>query len=303
MVSLESLLNMEVESYDMFEKFMIAKKFLVPKQLKNCGLGEFLSFTDDALSLLIQEYTYEAGVRALERRIENVCTHQTLVAVENQSLEIVEIGPKEIASILGPPDFKRYMSRPMPAGCCNGLAVAGYVGMVSVVETQLISRKSGELFTGVGEKIKDSVEKALSSLESVNEKFQTKIKQHFTGGGIHFNMGDGSNKIEGPSAGIAILCAFFSLFSKISIREKLAMTGAIGLTMGDVSEVGGIKEKAIGAMCAGITELILPEANRLHFEKIDERIKDKFEKVYFVSSIEEVLKIVFGENYKDVKFE
>ena len=157
------------------------------------------------------------------------------------------------------------------------------------------------MFTGVGDKIKDSVEKALSLLEGINPAFKEKIKKHFSEGGTHFNIGDGNINADGPSAGIAILCALFSLFSGKPVRERLAMTGAINLTGGDVGVVGGIKEKVTGAMNAGINELILPAHNRSRFEKIDKRITNKFKKVHFVKSVDEVLTIVFGKDYKKIK--
>jgi ATP-dependent Lon protease len=294
----------KIEGYDMYEKFQIAKNFLVPKQLKNCGLEGLLSFTDEALDVLIQEYTNEAGVRSLERKIENICKNRAKIIVEtkkSKKLKPMKIDLLDVATILGPPKIIRKFSRVTPVGCCNGLAVAGYVGVLAVVEASLISRRNSEIFTGVGEKVKDSVEKALSLLEGISPNFKEKIKQHFNEGAIHFNMGDGSANVDGPSAGIAILCALFSLFSGKPIRDHLAMTGAVGLTMGDVGAVGGIKEKVIGAMNAGITELILPEQNKLDFNNIDERIKNKFKKVHFVRSVEEVLVIVFGEDYKDIK--
>lgn len=287
----------EIESYDMFEKLQIAKNFLVPKQIKSCGVEKALSFTDEALDILIQEYTHESGVRELERKIESICAKRARIVVETQTFGHLKIDSQEVVNILGPPKFIRDFSRVTLVGCCNGLATTGHVGILTMVETQLISRGRAEVFTGVGDKIKDSVEKALSLLERM-PTFKDKIKQCFSEGGIHFNMGDGNIDADGPSAGIAILCALYSLFSEKPVREKLAMTGAIGLTMGDVGEVGGIKEKVIGAMGAGINELILPAHNRSHFEKIDKRIKDKFKKVHFVKSTNEVLEIVFGEEFR-----
>jgi len=291
----------EIESYDMFEKLQIAKNFLVPKQLRSCGLDRVLSFTDKALDVLIQGYTHESGVRELERKIENICANKARIIVETQTRGRTKIDPKEVVSILGPSEFIYDFSRITPVGCCNGLAVVGHVGVLIVIETELISRRRAEVFTGVGDKIKDSVEKALSLLEGINPAFKEKIKKHFSEGGTHFNIGDGNINADGPSAGIAILCALFSLFSGKPVRERLAMTGAINLTGGDVGVVGGIKEKVTGAMNAGINELILPAHNRSRFEKIDKRITNKFKKVHFVKSVDEVLTIVFGKDYKKIK--
>lgn len=276
--------------YSHEEKLQIARRYLIPRNLNEHGLtDEHLEITDDALSLIVRQYTREAGVRNLNREIANICRKVARRLAEGISEKVV-VTPDNVSEFLGPPKFVEDFAERQPrVGVANGLAWTPFGGSVLVVETTKMPGKGNLILTGhLGEIMKESAQAALSYVRSRSEQLGIS-EDFFAKHDIHIHVPAGAIPKDGPSAGITMATALASLATGRPVRPDLAMTGEITLT-GRVLPVGGIKEKVLAAKEAGIHEIILPAQNRKDLTEIPEHIRNALT-FHFVENMDEVLEL------------
>ena len=276
--------------YSHEEKLQIARRYLIPRNLNEHGLtDEHLEITDDALSVIVRQYTREAGVRNLNREIANICRKVARRLAEGVSEKVV-VTPENLAEFLGPPKFVEDFAERQPrVGVANGLAWTPFGGSVLVVETTKMPGKGNLILTGhLGEIMKESAQAALSYVRSRSEQLGIP-EDFFAKHDIHIHVPAGAIPKDGPSAGITMATALASLATGRPVRPDLAMTGEITLT-GRVLPVGGIKEKVLAAKEAGIHEIILPTQNRKDLTEIPEHIRNALT-FHFVENMDEVLEL------------
>ena len=277
----------EVTGYTVEEKLEIAKRHLVPKQLRENGITQSkIRFSDSILVKLIEEYTNESGVRSLEKRIGKLVRNRAKqIAMEEKFA--IDLSSEEVLKVLGPSHEKDKYSDNDTPGVVTGLAWTPTGGDILFIETSLTRGKGKLTLTGnLGDVMKESAVIALEYLkahadllELDDEIFDTK--------NVHVHVPQGAVPKDGPSAGITILTALASAFTGRRVKKYLAMTGEITLR-GKVLPVGGIKEKILAAKRAGIKEIILSERNRKDIDEINERYL-KGLKFHFVNEMYEVL--------------
>ncbi len=280
----------DITGYTLEEKMEIAKRHLIPKQIKEHGLKKsHISFSAKSITKVINDYTRESGVRNLERRIAGICRHVAkTIAMEEE--HVPKIDEEQVRKILGPEIFdkEQYENNDF-AGVATGLAWTPSGGDILFIEASL-SRGKGKLTLSgqLGNVMKESAVTALSFLKSNVEMLGVdyRVFEHYD---LHIHVPAGAIPKDGPSAGITMLTALASVFTQRKIRSKLAMTGEITLR-GKVLPVGGIKEKILAAKRAGIKEIILCEKNKKDFEEINETYV-KGLKIHFVTDVSQVLDI------------
>ena len=280
----------ELTSYTEDEKLMIAKRHLVSKQLEAHSLTEKnISFTDEALRGIIRSYTKEAGVRNLERQIAGVCRGVAKEIVTGEAKKKT-IKQDDLAKYLGPLQFfPETKARTWGAGIATGLAWTPVGGALLFIESAKMPGKGGLTLTGkLGEVMKESAAASLTYIKSHADFLDLK-KNDFSESDIHVHVPEGAVPKDGPSAGVAMVVSLSSLLSGKSVRQNLAMTGEITLR-GDVLPVGGIKEKVLAAIRAGITEIILPALNEKDVVDIPENVREGIQ-FHFVQDISETLRI------------
>ncbi len=279
----------EVSGYTEEEKIEIAKRHLVPKQISEHGLEENqIAFTDIVLQAIIEGYTRESGVRSLEKKIAKVVRNQAKNIVIGKNPEQI-VSMNNLEKILGPARLKDKYEGNDFVGVVTGLAWTAVGGDILYIEVSLSKGKGKLTLTGnLGDVMKESAVLALEYLKShaaengINE-------DDFDNWNVHIHVPEGATPKDGPSAGITMLTALASVFSKRKVKHKLAMTGEITLR-GRVLPVGGIKEKILAAKRANITEIILAEENKKDIKEINAKyIKDL--KFHYVKNAGEVLKI------------
>jgi len=276
--------------YSHEEKLQIAKRYLVPRNLKEHGLTEdHVEFTDEALSVIIKQYTREAGVRNLNREIANICRKVARRVAEGNTEKVI-VTPENVAEFLGPPKFLEEIAERRPqVGVATGLAWTPFGGSVLFVETTKMPGKGSLIITGhLGEIMKESAQAALSYVRSRSEQLGIP-EDFFSKHDIHIHVPAGAIPKDGPSAGITMATALASLATNRPVRHDVAMTGEITLT-GRVLPVGGIKEKVLAAKEAGITEIILPAQNEKDLVEIPEHVRNAL-KFHFVENMDEVLEL------------
>lgn len=279
--------------YILEEKIEIAKRYLVPRQLKEHGFGaKDIKFTDGALRLIADKYAREAGVRNLEKQIRKIVRKIALASAENGQ-KTFSIQEKNIEKFLGKPIFytERLYPNPIP-GVVLGLAYTAFGGTTLYIEAAGI-RHSGGGFkqTGqLGSVMQESAQIAYSYVQSIlccgdppNNFFNENI--------IHLHVPEGATPKDGPSAGITMALALYSLATGKAVKDGIAMTGELTLT-GKVLPIGGVKEKTIAARRVGIKELILPFDNKKDFEELPDYIREGI-KVQYTDYFKDVLKIAY----------
>ena len=290
--------RMEVISlpgYTEREKLEIAKRYLVRRQLEENGLKpEQCEFQEDALRRIINDYTHEAGVRELERQIGAVC-RAVAAQVARGKVEHVTITPERVAELLGPAKYVRETKlKTSQPGVATGLAYTPAGGEVLHIEATRYPGKGGVTLTGhIGEVMKESVQAALSLLRSRDGQLGVKAED-FRKMDIHVHVPAGAVPKDGPSAGIAMFIALASLFCNRPVRSDVAMTGEITLR-GLVLPIGGLKEKSLAAMRAGISTVIIPKLNEKDLPDVPEEAKEKL-KFVAVENVDEVLAIALEKN-------
>ncbi len=280
---------LEFSGYTEEEKANIAKTFLIPKQLKEHGLTNVkVVFEEQAIRFIINSYTREAGVRNLEREIANICRKIAKEVALNKKKKNFLVDEKAVENYLGPRrfivDIAERLAKP---GVAIGLAWTSVGGDILFVEATAM-RGSGKLsLTGqLGDVMKESAEAALSYIRANAEELGIDADS-FAKTDIHVHVPAGATPKDGPSAGVTILCAIYSLLKKKKVRDNLAMTGEITLR-GAVLPIGGVKEKVLAAHRAGLKRVILPEQNRKDLTEIPKQIKNEM-RFDFVKEMSEVL--------------
>ncbi len=283
-----------ISGYSLEEKIEIAKRHLIPQQLKEHGLQKkHVSLNKQVLSKLIHEYTRESGVRSLNRQVAGIMRSVAKkVAMEEKYNTALK--PEDLKEMLGPSRFsKDYYKEIQPAGVAIGLAWTSVGGEILFIETSLSKGKGGITMTGnLGAVMKESATTALSFIKAHAKSLgieQSALEEQ----DIHVHVPEGAIPKDGPSAGITMLCSLTSAFLKRPVKPFTALTGEITLR-GKVLPVGGIKEKILAAKRAGIKDIILCKENKKDLEEIPAEYLTGLTFTY-VDRMKEVLKIAFPE--------
>jgi ATP-dependent Lon protease len=281
----------ELSGYTEQEKLEIAKRYLVPRQVEQNGLGRSkIEFTDDALREAIEGYTREAGVRGLEREIGAICRKVAREFAEGSRRSKRTIRPKTVAELLGrrrvQPDVQRRTGQP---GVATGLAWTPVGGDVLFVEATAYPGEGKLQITGqLGDVMKESAAAALSWVKGNMAPLGEDVPENwFQVHDVHLHVPAGAIPKDGPSAGITMATAIASLVSGRPVRSDTAMTGEITLT-GQVLPIGGLKEKSLAAQRAGVTRVIAPGRNEPDTAELPPNLLKEVELV-FVDTVDEVL--------------
>ncbi len=285
----------EMSGYTPNEKLHIGKEYLIPDLLKKNGLSKKeLKIEDKALSHIAEEYAREAGVRQFKNELDKIMRKVSLKILEGgEDLKLpIKISAKDLNSYLGLPTFPSdRIIKADTVGMAMGLAWTAFGGDVIPVEAVSIPEKGDLKVTGqLGDVMKESVSIAWSSVK--HEAYLRGLDMSFfEKNSVHLHCPEGAVPKDGPSAGITLFTALWSMYRGLKVKEDLAMTGELTLT-GKVEEIGGLKEKILGARRNGIKEIIIPNGNMRDLEKLDEEVKGD---VIFhpVKTILEVIKIAF----------
>jgi len=281
---------LEFTGYIEDEKVQIAKRHILPKQVKENGLTkEQVTFDAGSVKELIRSYTREAGVRNLEREIANVLRKVARELVEEETKK-TKITKAKVGEYLGAPRFHSELAeRTTKPGVVTGLAWTAAGGDILFVESTKMKGKGRLTLTGqLGDVMKESATAGLTFVRSHAEEFglDTDFNENTD---IHIHVPAGAIPKDGPSAGVSMVTSLVSLLSGIPVKEKVAMTGAITLR-GNVLPIGGVKEKVTAAHRSGIKEVILPDHNRKDLEDVPKHVAKDL-KFHFAKEINDVLKV------------
>ena len=284
-----------LSSYTEYEKLDIAKRHLVPKELEEHGLTPLqIQITDEALMVMIRNYTKEAGVRELERVIATLLRKIVKEILLEKNTIFYKIDENNLENYLGK---KKYFytenANKNEIGVVNGMAYTVFGGDILPIEANIFKGKGDLILTGsLGEVMQESCQIALSYIKANKEEFKidTSLLEE---NNIHIHFPEGAVSKDGPSAGIAITSALISVFTKKTVNFNIAMTGEITLH-GRVLAIGGLKEKVIGAHRAGIKTVYLPVENEKDLEEIPLDIRNDI-KFHYVSNYSEIYKEIFNK--------
>lgn len=285
----------ELFSYTHEEKFNIAKKHLIPKQLKENGIkASQLHFTDNAIHSIIDGYTREAGVRTLERTFAKVMRKAAVKITEGYTGKI-SVKPTGLEVYLGPKKYKpESQGHKDEVGVVNGLAWTSVGGeMLKVEAVKMPGTGKLELTGSLGDVMKESARTAYSYIRSISEALPLDM-DFYKNTDIHIHFPEGAVPKDGPSAGIAITSAVVSALTGIPVRADIAMTGEVTLT-GNVLPIGGLKEKTMAAYRNGIKTVLIPEENVSDLKEIDDAVKENVDFIS-VSKADEVLSLALSKN-------
>lgn len=280
----------ELQSYTLVEKINIAKKYLIPKQLKNCGLNaKDFKFTPKAVEMIINNYTKEAGVRNLERTIASVM-RKSVYKKLTEDIEKITISNKDLEELLGPAKYSdSEKSNKDEVGYVNGLAWTSVGGELLPIEIAVMQGTGKIELTGsLGDVMKESAKTAVTCIRSHADELNIDPMFYSTKD-IHIHAPEGAVPKDGPSAGITMATALYSALSNKKVRHDVAMTGEITLR-GKVLPIGGLNEKSMAAYKNGVKTVIIPKENSRDLAEIDEEVKNNVTFIT-VSDIKEVLKI------------
>ena len=291
-----------LSGYTESEKIAIAKGYLVPRQVRENGLRPAeVNFSKDALKTIINQYTREAGVRNLERKIGAICRKLGTHIAEGKK-QAPRITPKAVKELLGHPIFletEEIDTRTSIPGVVPGLAWTPYGGDILFIEATRMPGAKGFQITGsVGNVMQESARAALSYVRSHAVEIGLQ-KDFFDKSDIHMHIPAGSQPKDGPSAGVTMATALVSLVSGRPVKKGVSMTGEITLR-GQVMPVGGIKEKMLAAHRAGLKTIILPKRNELDIEDVPEEVRKTLTFV-FAESVNDVLKAALEKPVKPAK--
>lgn len=285
---LDRLEILELPGYTANEKLMIAKQYLIPRQLETHGIGEdTLSIADDALHQVIDKYTREAGVRNLEREMGTICRKVARQIAEGKE-KPTHVAIDDVLDYLGPTKFfSEIAERKEEIGVVTGMSATAYGGEILFIEATSMAGEGKLLLTGqLGDVMQESAQAALSYVKSQSEVLHFD-PDFFQKHDIHVHVPAGASPKDGPSAGITIATALASLATRHSVIPEVAMTGEITLR-GRVLPIGGLKEKTLAAKQAGIKTVILPERNQKDLVEVPDDAKEGLEFI-FVDHVDEVL--------------
>ena len=289
----------EINGYTEYEKLDIAKKHLITRLLKEHGLDDKnVSISDNALMMIIRNYTKEAGVRELERCISKIFRKIAKeIVVNDASIKKYKITEKNLIEYLGKKKFLyEELDKNDESGIANGLAYTEYGGVLLPIEVTYYKGKGALILTGsLGNVMKESAEIALSYIKSHYDEFGINYKL-LTDSDIHIHVPEGAVPKDGPSAGITLTSALISAFTNKPIDKSIGMTGEITLR-GTVLPIGGLKEKTMGAHRSGIKKILIPSKNECDLEEIPSEIKKDI-KFVLVNNYEDVYKEIYKKEVK-----
>jgi ATP-dependent Lon protease len=286
---------LQLAGYTEQEKVEIAKRFLVPKSVEGAGLTTAnVTFDDEALRVVIQRYTREAGVRNLEREISSICRKVARKVVVEGMQFSEAITADKVTQYLGVPRFRSTEAEQQnEIGIATGLAWTEVGGEILVTEATLMPGKGTLTLTGkLGDVMQESAQAAMSYVRSKAEEFGI-AKDFNRRNDVHIHVPEGAIPKDGPSAGITIATALVSTLARVPTRRDVAMTGEITLR-GKVLPIGGVKEKLLAAHRAGVKNIVLPRDNEKDLADIPKNVMDAVN-VYLVSTMDEVLKLALAE--------
>ena len=288
---LDRMETIQLSGYTHHEKLQIAQKFLVPKQIKEQGLHAYsVDLDDEAVTLLIERYTREAGVRNLEREIASVCRKLAREVLREKTPKgrTLRIDTERVGSLLGKPRYRlRRPEEHSEVGVATGLAWTEVGGEILGTEVSLMKGKGALTLTGqLGEVMQESARAALSFVRARAAHLAIPA-DFFDTHDIHVHVPEGAIPKDGPSAGITMAMALLSAVAGIAVRQNLAMTGEITLR-GKVLPVGGIKDKVLAAYRAGLREVVLPVENEKDLEDIPEDVRSAMT-FHLVKDMDEVV--------------
>lgn len=283
-----------LEGYTPNEKFNIARRYLVPRQLKESGLSEEdITISDGAIEDIISYYTREAGVRTLEQNISKVIRKAAMMIVEGEK-EKISITKRNLNKFLGEKIFLfDLVNKENQVGVVNGLAWTAVGGTTLTIEATVMKGKGNLTLTGsLGNVMKESATAAVSYIAANAEKFG--IKEDFRQkNDIHIHVPEGAVPKDGPSAGITMTTALVSALTKRPVRRDVAMTGEITL-QGRVLPIGGLKEKLLAAQRMGVKTVIIPKENIRDLNEIEDNVKNLLE-IIPVSDAEKVIEVALEQ--------
>jgi len=292
---LDRMERVDFAGYTEVEKLQIAKKYLLPRQRKENSLtkGE-LKMTDAAVSVIIQSYTRESGVRQLEREVGKFA-RKVARQIASGKIKKINATAKNIRELLGRPRVhpERKYEEDM-VGVATGMAYTPMGGDIMFVEASIMPGEGGLVLTGqLGDVMKESGRAALSYAKSNSERLGIP-QEALKGREVHIHVPAGAIPKDGPSAGITMATALVSAVSGKKVRHDISMTGELTLT-GRVLPIGGIKEKVLGAVRAGITEIILPVENEADLEDIPEDVRDQII-FHLAKNLDDVIRVALAKN-------
>ena len=279
----------ELSSYTREEKFNIAKKHLIPKQLEKNGMKPYVKFNDNAIYEIIDCYTKEAGVRNLERTVVDLLRKCAKIIASGKA-EKVTLNKNKVMDMLGAEKFKpNSLDLIDTVGVANGLAWTSVGGEMLPIEVTVIPNGAGrlELTGSLGDVMKESCKIALSYIKANAEKYG--ITTDFSKIDIHIHAPEGAVPKDGPSAGITLTTALLSVLTKRSVKGNVAMTGEVTL-QGRVLPIGGLKEKAMAAYREGIKTVIIPFDNQPNLQDVDIKVKERI-KFVPVKTIDQAISV------------
>jgi ATP-dependent Lon protease len=280
---------LRLQGYTEAEKLEIARQYLVKKQREQTGLSEKnVVFSDDAILEIIRYYTREAGVRNLEREIGNLCRKVARKVVKSGAKYKEELTAENIHEFLGVARFRdSEVHEKSEVGLVTGLAWTEVGGSILTTEVQVLDGKGKLTITGqLGDVMQESAQAALAYIRSKAQALGL-TREFYRNVDLHLHVPEGAIPKDGPSAGITMATALASALAKIPVRRDIAMTGEITLR-GKVLAIGGLKEKLLAALRAGVFEIILPRANEKDIAELPDNIKNSM-KLHFVDQMDEVL--------------
>lgn len=283
-----------LSGYTLEEKMVIARKYLLPRQIKENGISAGkLKLDDKTLELIISQYTVEAGVRNLERELGKICRKVARKVAEGGKGPYT-ISKNTLARYLGPPKHlpEKEIDTLVQPGLAIGLAWTQYGGELLHIETSVLPGKGKLTLTGqLGDVMKESAQAALSYCRSRAKDLGVEA-DYFDTIDIHIHVPAGAIPKDGPSAGITMVTALYSAIAGQPVQKGVAMTGEVTLR-GRVLPIGGLKEKALAALRAGITTILIPEENEKDLVEIPEELRKKIQ-FHAVKDMDQVIKLAIG---------
>ena len=276
--------------YLLHEKINIARRFLLPKQMKQHGIGsDQLSISEGTLRDIVRLYTRESGVRNLERELASICRKVAKKLASGEKTGKIRITKKNIESFLGIPKFtESEIDSKLDVGVATGLAWTEAGGEILNIEVTLMPGKGELILTGqLGDVMQESAKIAMSYARN-KARMLNLGNDVFSTVDVHVHVPEGAIPKDGPSAGIAIATALVSAFFDIQIKRDVAMTGELTLR-GKVLPIGGINEKSVAALRAGVRTLLLPKGNEKNIKELPEEVRKKID-IIVVDNMDEVLR-------------
>jgi len=285
-----------IPGYTEQEKAAIAKRYLVPRKMKDNGLkSEELQIADDAILEMIRSYTREAGVRNLEREISKVCRKVVREVMDDETPELVSVSKENLDRYLGVTRFRwGQADKENQIGQVTGLAWTQVGGELLTIETAVVPGKGKFSYTGqLGDVMKESIQAAMMVVRSRDDALGISADFHETTD-LHVHVPEGATPKDGPSAGVGMCTALVSALTKVPVRADVAMTGEITLR-GEVLPIGGLKEKLLAAQRGGIKTVLIPIENEKDLSEISDEIKSGLS-IKPVQWIDEVFDVALADS-------